>query len=159
MGTYVLGTVVKAVATTLSAAASLKRTQQYDEISEGMQDSPTLQVWPAGNTGTSWNSQTDRLTFRGPIGADPAAQHSVKEYTIHADVYCRQRAHINEDMAQVVTTVNEIEDILDDLAYPLFGLGSMYSFRWSWNYVTFDYGGVMYVGARFVITVRMGVTH
>ena len=160
MGTYVLGTVVKAVGTALFAAASLRRTQQYDQITEGMQDYPTLQVWPVSNTGTSWNSQTDRLTFGGPVGPDLAIQKlSVKEYLIYADLYVQQRAHIGESMSKLVATIDELENILDTQPCPPFGLDSLFSFQWRWDHATFDYGNVLYVGARFIITIRMGVEH
>lgn len=160
MGTYTLDALVDAIETTLSAAASLVRSQTYDELTEGIHEYPMLQVYPAGNTGTSWGSETDRYTFRGPIaGTATTMYHSIKEYTIYADVYARQRAHIDEDMGKMVTTVNEIEDILDMQPCPPFGRSEIFSFRWSWDHVTFDYGGVMYVGARFVITVRCGAEH
>ena len=159
MGTYILGDIVNAVETTVSVALSLRRSQSYDELTEGIHEYPLLQVYPSGNTGTAWNSETDRYTFRGPVGPDPAAHHSVKEYLINVDVYARQRSHINEDMKQVVDTVNEIEDILDDQAYPVFGRDDIFSTHGAWNYVMFDYGGVLFAGARFIITVRVGVEH
>jgi len=84
--------------------------------------------------------------------------HSIKEYTIHADLYARQRSHINEDMAQLVTTVNQLENILDAQPCPPFGMDEIVSFQWSWSQVVFDYGGVGYLGARFLITVRLGVS-
>ena len=158
---YILGEIVNSVEATLSAAASLERSQSYDELTEGMQDYPTLQVYPSANTGGSWDSQTHRLTFGGPVPAGGVVRKhvSVKEYTIHADLYARQRSHIGEDMAQLVDTINELEDILDTQEYPLFGRTDLYSFRWSWAQVTWDYAGVMYLGAQFIITVRAGAEH
>lgn len=158
MGTYILGDIVKAIGTTLGAAASLRRTEQYDGLTEGIHEYPLLQVYPAGMTGSSWGSQTDRSTFKGPVGG-VVVHHSEKEYTIHADLYARQRSHIDEDMEQLVDTVNEFEDILDTQECPFFGRSDLYSFHWSWQQVTFDYGGVGFLGARFIITVRAGVEH
>jgi hypothetical protein len=158
---YILGDIVDSIETTLSAAASLRRSQSYDELTEGIHEYPTLQVYPSSNTGSSWNSQTDRLTFGGPVPTGGVVEKhvSVKEYIIHADLYARQRSHINEDMEQLVDTINELEDILDTQEYPYFGRDDLYSWRWSWNQVTFEYAGVMYLGARFIITVRAGAEH
>lgn len=148
MATYTLDELIDGIETVLGAAASLSRSQTYDEITEGIHDAPLLQVYPEENLGTSYASATDALTLSG--------KHSVKEYLIHADLYAQQRAHIGEDMAALVTGINELEDILEAHHTARFNLAFVISFRWSWRRVTFDYGGVMYVGARFFITVECG---
>lgn len=150
MATYTLDDLVNGVHDALAAAASLTRDQSQaeGEITEGIHDYPLLQTWVAENTGTDWTGETDRVTLSG--------KHSVKEYLIHSDLYVQQRAHVGEGMGQLLETINEIEDILDIQTYDLFDLDYITSMRWSWGHVTFDYGGVKYIGARFVITVRTG---
>lgn len=152
MGTYLLGDIVDSIEDTLSAAASLARSQSYDELSEGMQDYPTLQVWPGENPGTSLGSETHKKTLRFSSGIG----HSVKEYVIYADLFARQRSHVAEDMAQLVETITDLEDILDTQSCPPFGNDNIMDFKWRWEHVTFDYGGVLFAGARFYITVRCG---
>jgi hypothetical protein len=151
MATYTLDELCDGIHDTLAAAASLVRTEKYDEISEGMQDYPTLQVYPEENTGASWETETDRITL-----AKSSYGRSTKEYIVHADLYAHQLGTIAEDMAQLVTTINEFEDILDMQDCPIFSLDFVQSFRWSWRRVVFEYGGVPYIGARFIITVRCG---
>jgi len=148
MAVYTLDALLDAIEGIMDDAASLVRSQTYDELTEGIHDYPLLQVYPEENTGTDWTGETDRVTLSG--------KHSVKEYTVHADIYAQQRANIAEDMKKCVDVANEMEDILDDLSYPLFGLACVTSFRWSWRRVVFEYGGVKYMGARFVIVVRAG---
>ena len=150
MAVYVLGDIVDAIETTLSAAASLRRSQSYDELTEGVQrgDAPLLQVYPEENPGTSGHSETDRISFSGA--------HSVKRYVIFADLYAKQRSNIGEDMKQLVDTINELEDILDSQTYPVFGSDYILSFRWLWGRVVFDYAGVNFMGARFQILVEVG---
>ncbi|KPJ77283.1 MAG: hypothetical protein AMJ81_00030 [Phycisphaerae bacterium SM23_33] len=148
MAVYTLDALLDAIEGIMDDAASLVRSQTYDELTEGIHDYPLLQVYPEENTGTDWTGETDRVTLSG--------KHSVKEYTVHADIYARQRSHIAEDMKKCVDVANETEDILDNLSYPLFGLACVTSFRWSWRRVVFEYGGVKYMGARFVIVVRAG---
>lgn len=149
MATYTLDELIDTIEAALSTAASLKRSQTYDELSEGIPgDCPLLQVYPEENTGTDAITATDRQTLSG--------KHSIKEYLIHADLYAQQRRHIGEDMRSLVTAINELEDILDTRTYDLFGLSYVMSFRWHWRRVTFVYGAVEYVGARFFLTVRTG---
>lgn len=161
MAVYTLADLILAIATTLGAAPSLTRTQYagttipVSRMTEGMADAPTLQIYPEENTTTDWTGETDRATLTG--------KHSIKEYTIHADLLARQRSQIDEDMAQLVTSIDEIENILDTQAYQnvpagagLFGRLYVTSFQWSWHRVVFGYAGVDYMGARFVLVVRCG---
>lgn len=150
MATYTLDDLVDAVHDDIAAAASLARdeSQAQDEITEGIHDYPLLMTWIAENLGTSFESDTDRLSLSG--------RHSVKEYLIHSDLYVEQRAHVGQAMGQLLETINEIEDILDTRAYPLFSRDYITSFRWAWRQVTFEYGGALYTGARFSIVVRAG---
>ena len=148
MSTYLLADILDGITDTIGAATLIERQQSYDELSEGMQDWPTIQVYPEGNTGTSRDSDTHKLTL--------SVKHTVKEYTIHVDVYARQRSHIGEDMKKLVEVIDQIENILDTQGCPPFDVSSIISFRWSWSRTTFDYGGVLYAGARFVLTVRAG---
>lgn len=152
MAIYTLDQLVNGVHDTLAAASSLVRDQSQaeDEITEGIHDYPLLQTWMAENLGTDYTGDTDRVTLSG--------EHSIKEYLVHSDLYIEQRAHVGEAMGQLLVTINEIEDILDTQSYSLFGLNFVTSMRWSWRQVTFEYGGALYTGARFFITVRCGTT-
>jgi len=150
MALYTLDELVNGVHNIVAAAASLERDQSQaaDEITEGIHDYPLLMTWMAENQGTSRDSETDRITLTG--------KHSVKEYLIYSDLYVEQRAHVGQAMGQLLGTLNEIEDILDNQGCPPFGLDFLTSFRWSWRQVTFEYGGVKYTGARHSIIVRAG---
>jgi len=153
MALYTLDELVDGIETVLSAALSLTvpeggRSQTYDELTEGMNQTPTLQVYPEENLGTDFTGATSKATLNG--------KHSFKEYIIHADYYANQRTDIGQDMGRLVTGINELEDILDTQGCPPFDLNFIASFRWSWSRVTFDYGGVDFVGARFRLIVRCG---
>jgi len=155
MATYTIADLCDAIKDTLGVASSLARSQSYDELTEGMQDYPTLQVYPEANTTTDWTGETDRITLSG--------KHSIKEYMIHCDLLARPRSQIDEDMAQLVTTIDELENILDNQKYRVSGVGDglfgrryITSFQWSWHRAMFLYAGVEYMGARFVLTVRCG---
>lgn len=161
MAVYTIADLILAIATTLGAAPSLTRTQYagttaaVSRLTEGAEDVPLLQVYPEANTTTDWTGETDRITLDG--------KHSIKEYVIHADLLARQRSHIDEDMAQLVASIDEFENILDTQVYQnvpggagLFGRLYITSFQWSWHRVVFDYAGVGYVGARFPLVIRCG---
>jgi len=149
MTTYFLGDILTGIKDTLGTAASLQRSEDYGELTEGIHDYPLLQVYPENNPGTSRNSETHKLTL--------SIKHTVKEYTVHADLYAQPRGNdIGESMSILVSGIDEFENILDTQGCPPFGVNAIISFRWSWNRVTFSYGGADYVGARFVIVVRAG---
>lgn len=148
MAIYSLGDLSKAIGTTLSAAAVVQRLEQYDGLSEGMPDKGVLQVYPDQNIGTSFDSDTHKLTLQ--------TKHTIKEYTCLADFYVRPRSQIAEGMDEFVQAVDDFEDILDVQDCPNFGRNEIRSFRWNWDRVIFDYAGDQYVGLRIFITIRVG---
>ena len=135
-----------AVEAHLSTAASLERSQSYDELSEGMQDTPTLQVYPESSEPVSHGGTSQTFTHQYGV--------ILGLHTIHADLYARQRAHLGEDMAALVETLDEIYTLIENAGCPAFGLEGIKSYQWSWRRVVFDYGGVTYMGARFTIVLR-----
>lgn len=132
-----------AITATLAVAPSIARAMSYDELTEGMQDQPAFQVYPEGCDPVAARSETHVTTLRGGVIQET--------HTIHVDYYARQRSHIGEDMAVLVEGVDEIVPILEGETCPPFGLSGIKNFQWSWNRVVFDYGGVMYMGARFTL--------
>ena len=141
--------IIDAIEATLSAAPTLARSMSYDELTEGINDTPLLQVYAeAGDQDPTTN--TDRTTFKAGV-----RQTNI---TINADYYAQQRKHIGEDMAALVdgidamTTIFEAQD-----TKPYFCLDGIRAFHWSWQRVTFDYGdpAIGYVGARFTLTIRV----
>ncbi|MDD5517860.1 MAG: hypothetical protein PHV98_00730 [Candidatus Omnitrophica bacterium] len=144
-----LAQMINAVETTLSAAASIKNSQSYNQLTEGMNDLPCLQVYPeAANQDAQYS--TDRTTFKGGC-----RQTSV---TIFADYFARQRSHLGEDMVQLVTGIDEITDIFEAQdTQPYFGLVGIKNFHWSWQRVVFTYAdeSIKYMGARFMIVLRV----
>ncbi len=150
-----LAQIVDAIEDTLDAATTLATSQTYDELTEGMQDTPTLQVYPESNEQVSADSGTDRRTFGGKGGVENKPVRE-KVYVIHADYYARQRSHMGEDMTALVDGIDAMEDVLEDEdTGPFFGLDGIKALTWSWSRVTFIYGDEMirYVGARFIIRV------
>jgi hypothetical protein len=150
MAIYSLGTLSKAIGTTLATAAVVVagRLEQYDELTEGMPDRGTLQVYPDQNIGTSFDSDTHKRTL--------ATKHTLKEYVILADFYVRPRSQIADGMDEFVQAVDDFEDILDVQDCPNFGRPEIRSFVWNWDRVIFDYAGEQYVGLRIFITIRVG---
>jgi len=142
-----LAQICDAIATTLDNATTEPRRESYDELTEGVQDLPTLQVYPESGY-QSAASGTDRFTMRGGIRQT--------EFIIHADYYARQRSQIDEDMKELVNGIDAITDVLEGQdEKPYFGLTGIQAFSWRWDRVTFIYGDVQYMGARFAITVRV----
>lgn len=141
--------ILDAIEATLSVAPTLARSMSYDELTEGINDTPLLQVYPeSGDQDPAGN--TDRTTFKAGVRQT--------NLTINCDYYAQQRKHIGEDMAALVdgidamTTIFEAQD-----TKPYFGLDGIKAFHWAWQHVTFEYGeaSIKYVGARFTLTLRV----
>jgi hypothetical protein len=127
----------------------IERAQSYDELSDGMTDVPTLQVYPEGG-GQDAQFENDRTTFGAGIRQT--------DFTIFVDYYARQRSHIGEDMKALVDGIDAIQNIFEEQDYqPYFGLDGIKSWEWRWDKVTFVYGdpGLPFIGARFTVIVRV----
>ncbi len=149
-----LAQIVDAIEGTLDNATTVVRSESYDELTEGVQDVPLLQVYPESGE-QDIASLTDRTTFGGsaPTTSKPVRQ---TEFIIHADYYARQRSHIGEDMAALVNGIDALQNVLEGQdAKPYFGLSYIQAFHWRWERVIFTYASIDYMGARFYITVRV----
>lgn len=151
MGTVSLAQVNDAIASTVSAATSapnkLGITQSYNELSEGIPETPTVQVYPKHGDDHVDGQQVNRGTF----GSAPLR---ARVWTFHIDVMAEQRGIIAQNMGEVVRMASLIEDVLDQQSSkPLFGLDGIQDFKFYWDYVTVVYGGNQYAGLRFVLGV------
>jgi hypothetical protein len=122
--------------------------QSYDELTEGVHDTPLLQVYPESGT-QDVGGMTDRSTFSAGV-----RQTSV---VVHADYFAEERGvGIGQEMARLVDGIDAITNVIEGQDQkPYFGLVGIKAFSWRWEHVTFDYGGVRYMGARFFITLRV----
>ena len=107
-----IGALCNAVATTLSTTTGLERTQSYDQLTEGMNTLPCLQVYPE-RWEVSADSGTDRLTFVDQSAGVPGVRQT--ELTLHLDLYVRQRSQLDEDWGAAVDLASVLQDKLDDV--------------------------------------------
>ena len=132
--------------------------QSYDQITEGLQDTPTLQIYPTDSI-TDAATDTDRTTFKGCV------KHGSFTFTVRA--FARPRSHLGEDMEAAVRLWDACEAILEEegadcdprtgvctfFGYSTAGIRSI---AWSgalprvWNY-----GGADYVGFELTIVVEV----
>jgi len=143
-----LAQICDAIESTLDNSTTLTRSQSYDELTEGIHDTPLLQVYPQSGVQDP-DGTTDRTTFSAVVRQT--------EIVIHADYYAAERgASIGEEMSRLVDGIDAMTEIFEGQDQkPYFGLEGIKAFAWRWERVTFDYGGVSYVGARFFITLRV----
>jgi hypothetical protein len=136
----------------LVVSGDINVVQNYDELTEGMNDSGVVQIYPETQAGTSADSSTHVATLAG--SGDPYIQEDI---TIHLDYYCKRRSELKEDMSAVVAGIDAIRSKIKEQLCPPFGIGDCRSFQWSWTRVTFVYGGdeVNFAGARFVLVLRV----
>lgn len=139
-----LAQIVNAVETTLSDATGLTYTQSYDELSEGIADTPLLQVyWESIDQDAT--AKGDRSTFRAGVRQS--------EILVHADLYAAPRAHLGENMSDNLDLVDAIIDELEENQTQFFGLSGIQGMHWSARRVTFNYDSAAYVGSRFEIRI------
>lgn len=127
-------------------AALTARGQNFNALTEGMNDTPTIQVYPESCDPVSSDSGTQTFTFQSGVIQET--------HVVHVDYYARQRSHLGEDMAALVVGLDAICTAIEAAGCPPFGLEGIKNFQWSWSRVLFDYGAVSYVGARFVLRLR-----
>lgn len=149
MTSVTLGQILTAIETTLSAAPTLARSMNYNELSEGVPDMPMLEVYPESGTQDP-SGGTDRTTFKAGVRQT--------ELIVVCDYYAQARAHLAEDMAKLVDGIDAMTDIFEAQdTKPYFGLEGIKAFSWQWRRVTFVRGDpqIPYVGAHFQVTVRV----
>jgi hypothetical protein len=137
-----------AISDIVDDATGVFKVQDYNELSESINDDATVQVYWERDEEASENSETERITFAG---------NTAQAHLFHIDVYARQRAHIGEDMAALIPLVDAIDAKIHAQATvaPMWGYDRVQQFRWSWERVIFEYATVMHVGARCALKIEV----
>jgi hypothetical protein len=119
--------------------------QEPKDLTEGIQDQRVLQIYPESGA-TDVFTNTDRRTFSAGVRQS--------EIIINCDYYLRQRAHLGEEMADLLPGIDAIIERLEaQQTKPYFGLTWIKAFSWRWERTTFVYGDAQmpYIGARFIL--------
>lgn len=145
MATVTLASLCDSIASTVAAAADIEDTQKWDELTEGMNTLPCLQVYPS-----AWNqddlSGVSQSSFRGGV------KRSMETFVM--DIYARQRSDLITDMKVLINLIDQINAILDGInTTPYFGDDNIRQFHYSGNTATLEYAGVSYAGARYTLEV------
>ena len=123
--------------------------QSYNELTEAIQDLPTIQVYPEVET-VDVNGTTDRTTLK--VGT----QHAQVVITIRT--FARQRSHLADDMAAAVVCWDAVDTILEDVStdcLPFFDLTGIRAFNWTATFTPFTYANVTYAGVEHVLTLEV----
>jgi hypothetical protein len=154
-----VGAICNAIAASLALTVGITRTQSYNQLTEGMNTFPTLQVYP-DFWEVSAGSETDRHAFVDAAAGIPGLR--ISEFTIFCDLYVRRRSQLAQDWGDAVDLASLLHDRLDtEGACPHFGLAAIRSFHWTAQRVVFEYGRdgqgqpLLYTGFRFTLTVRV----
>jgi len=136
--------ICNAIESTIGTAIGALVTQSYDELTEGVNETPTMQVYPM--TGEPRNETAQSTYGRGIVITD-------ESYAV--DIYTRQRSQLAEDMESIVDMIPLVETVLEAQKQKPFGVDGLKAHNWSWDVVTFEYAGIGYAGVRFMINVVM----
>lgn len=138
----------------LVASRVLARTEDHDEMTEGVHDLPCLQVWPRSEGLVSIGSgagETHKLTLGGP-DQDHAIMEDIEVYV---DFWAAVRHELAQDMGVLVAGIDSIRAIIKAQDCPPFGLAGVRTFQWSWTAGSTDYAGVTYLRARFTLSMSI----
>jgi len=139
-------TMCDAVCAALGQAPSIVTAQSYDEVSEGIPDTPALQVTFASSI-VDAATDNDRRTF--------GAEVRQSAYEILVTVYAKRRADLREDLRWQHLVLDELEAQLEAQdTCPPFGIVGCKSFRWATTRGVIQYeDGNDYVGGEIVVTL------
>lgn len=145
-----LAQICDAVADTIAEATTLTHVHSYDELKEGMPDTPTVEVYPQSINQDPSTAGTDRTSFQAGVRQT--------DVTIHADLYAARRSHLGENMATLLPLVDAVVTRLEaQNTKPYFGLVGLKAFTWSGERVVFERSEPreQYAGWRFIIRFRV----
>lgn len=139
--------ILDGIADELDEIATLNVVQKYDAMSEDFHDCPMAQVYAdAGETDAF--SENERSTFGAVL--------RVHEFAVVADIACRLRGNLDDDMKAVVDMAESVQTKLEEQKKrPFFGQTGIKAFRWRWERATFQRGDSQYVGLKLRVTVRL----
>ena len=156
MATVTIGQICTAVHTVMEelvVSGDLNRVQNYDELTEGMNTTKTLQVYPE-NWEVDIAQDTDRSTFVDGVTGVPGVRQT--DVLLRLDLYVRQRSQLNEDWGDAVDLASVVSDKLDEQgSCPLFAQTGIRSMHWTCQRVVFDYASILYTGWRFELRLRI----
>jgi hypothetical protein len=143
--------VLKAIAETLEAELPDVRVQTLEELSDGYQDLPMLQVHWMGDVVDPWSRQTDRTTFQGLL--------KQVEKEVELWVFSHSESLVGENAQVNAQRMDELTYVLLLQGTTLFGTtGSpkIRSFRFRATPVRWTLQrGHAVVGARVTLTLRI----
>lgn len=140
--------VLQGVGDTLESAIQGVRVDTLESMTEGIGDTPLIQVYFDSIEADIASDSTDRSTFRAGVRQT--------NLIINVDVYAKQRADIGEDMLSLVDMTDAVIDVFDDQqAKPYFNVDGLKGFRYQGERVVFEYGQARFLGVRFSLTFRI----
>lgn len=154
-----LAQIAEAIQTTLETnmtAALLTRVYGWDELPEGVNDTPSLMCY-LQRANADAITDTDRYSFSGVRN---------KSLTFNIDYFASVRNNLQENNERLTNAMTEIIDILETASSgacvngsghcPPFGLCALKTFQWNCERVIFEnYGGIDYYGARCEVIFRV----
>jgi hypothetical protein len=133
-------------------ANGLHQVQNYDELTEGINDAPLAQIY--------WESLNSPGIGEVPAYTLPTKRFS-RDLLFRVDVYVTRRNHLDENMRNTVIWADRLWDKIEEtlLICSAFGDDAIWIINWSMQRVVFSYGNtsppLLYPGVRCELTVRV----
>lgn len=134
-------------------ANGLHQVQNYNELTEGINDAPLAQIY--------WESLNSPGIGEMPVTTLPT-KRPTRDLLFRVDVFVQRRNNIDENMKNVVVWADRLWDKIEEtlIICGYFGDKSIYVISWNAQRVVFDYGStntasMLYPGVRCEINVRV----
>ena len=138
------GSLCKAVATALQATAGVVHVQAYDELTESISDTPTLQVYLSKDAAETDDSGIHQSTFGAGV--------RITRLNITIDCYARQRSHLADDMAAQMDIIDAVDAVLNQQKTAPF-FGGAKALHWTWKRLAMENADAEYAGAECTLTL------
>lgn len=131
-----------AIVAHLEDAPGIARGQSYDELTEGMNTTPTIQCYlQASNT-------PYQFTFRQGV--------RLTEALFHLEAVAAQRSDLKADMKVLMQTIDAIQTELEkEREGPVFGVAGTQWVNWHGERVSYTYSGIDYMGWRWYLETKI----
>ena len=147
-------TINDAIAADLDAnVAELTFIQSYNELTEGMNDTPTAQIYWESLFQSSGTTTTQK-TFGSSVNVQEV------EITFHIDVYPRPRSHLDEDFAALLPLATAIHERLQAVVaagpdYFATGVKAIRSIEARRVIFEYDDSNLKHMGIRFTLILQV----
>lgn len=126
--------------------------QDYDDLTEGVINTPTVQFYWNGLDTVSEGSTTDRHTF----GDNSKTPVRIKNFEFRIDLLLDKKSFVHKIFTHMLPLVDAINDVLEaENQQPYFGVEGIKAFTWECVRGDIEYGDYTYPAVQWTINITV----